>query len=99
MNAAVRSGKKRQLASGTVINDRKEKVYLHDAKAERLGQIVGELQGQPVMIFFEFIYDYEGICRPLRPVPPLYGGTKPPGGGGVHYPWKAGKPPHLALPP
>jgi len=69
MNAAVRSGKKRQLASGTVINDRKEKVYLHDAKAERLVQIVEELQGQPVMIFFEFIHDYEAICRALGPVP------------------------------
>jgi len=99
MNAAVRSGKKRQLASGTVINDRKEKVYLHDAKAERLVQIVDELQGQPVMIFFEFIHDYEAICRALGPVPALYGGTKPREAVGIIDRWNAGKLLYVALHP
>jgi len=75
-NAAVRSGKLRQLASGGVINDTRERTYLHSSKAERLKEIIDEYQGQPVMVFFEFVSDYVSICKTLGyEVPALHGRT------------------------
>jgi SNF2 family DNA or RNA helicase len=75
-NAAVRSGKLRQLARGGVLDDTKERKYLHSAKAERLKEIIDEYQGEPVMVFFEFVSDYVSICRTLGyEVPALHGRT------------------------
>jgi len=99
MNAAVRSGKKRQMASGTVIDMQGERKLLHDAKAERLAEIVAELQGRPVMVFFEFLHDYEAICKVLGPTPALYGGTSTRDAVQHVEDWNAGRLPALALHP
>lgn len=100
VNAAVRSGKLRQLASGGVLDDFKHRKYLHDAKAERLREIIDELQGEPVMIFFEFLSDYESICRTLgQTVPALYGRTKTKDANKIVNDWNAGRLPFLALHP
>ena len=99
MNAAVKSGKRRQLASGTIINQQKELIYLHDAKAERLKHIVDELQGAPVMSVFEYHHDYEAICKAVGPVPALYGGTKEQDVPRIVKAWNAGKHKHISLHP
>ena len=100
VNAAVRSGKLRQLASGGVIDDTGERRYLHDVKSERLKEIIEELQGQPVLIFFEFLSDYAAICRALKQdVPALYGGTKTRDANRLITDWNAGRLPFFALHP
>lgn len=102
-NAAVRSGKLRQMASGGVIagqGESRERKYLHDAKAEYLAEILDEHDGRPVMVFFEFLSDYESICRVLRrQVPALYGGTKVKEANKIVNEWNAGRTPVLALHP
>jgi len=100
VNAGVRSGKLRQFASGGVIDDFRERKYLHDAKSERLKEIIEELQGEPVMIFFEFLSDYESICRTLgQAVPALYGKTKTRDANRIVNDWNAGRLPFMALHP
>ncbi len=100
VNAAVRQGKLRQLASGGIIDDHRERQYLHSAKAERLKEIVDELQGQPVMIFFEFLSDYESLCRIFkRKIPALYGRTTAKRGSQIIRDWNDGKLPIIALHP
>lgn len=97
-NAAVRSGKLRQLASGGVIDDQGGRKYLHDAKSERLAGIADELQGEPMMIFFEYLSDYVSICRTLkREVPALHGATTMKQANRYIEQWNRGELPFLAL--
>jgi SNF2 family DNA or RNA helicase len=100
VNAAVRSGKLRQIASGGVIDDHKDRKYLHAAKAERLKEIIDEFQGEPIMVFFEFLSDYESICRVMKyEVPALYGRTSAKAANKIINDWNAGRLPLVALHP
>lgn len=99
MNAAVKSGKKRQFASGAVYNMRKELVQLHNVKAEKLRTLAGELQGSPLMIFFEYVHDYAKICEVLGAVPAIYGGTPSREVPRLVKQWNDGKLPFLAMHP
>lgn len=99
-NAAVKSGKLRQIASGGVIDINGSRRVLHDAKAERLRDILDEHSGRPVMVFFEFQSDYEAICRMLkREVPALYGKTRARDAAKFVKQWNAGKLPVIAMHP
>lgn len=99
-NAAVKSGKRRQVASGAVYNDRKELVYLHTAKAEYLKNIVDDVGGRPVMIFFEYRHDYQIICETLgEEVPVIAGGTSASHAAKLVRKWNAGKLKYIALQP
>jgi SNF2 family DNA or RNA helicase len=100
VNAAVKSGKLRQLASGIIRDNNREHVYLHNVKAEYLKNLIDELQGQRVMIFFEYVSDYLNICETLKKtVPVIYGGTKVREVNSIERKWNAGKLPFLALHP
>jgi SNF2 family DNA or RNA helicase len=100
VNAAVKSGKLRQIAAGGVINDHKARTYLHTAKSEALKDIVDELQGEPVMIFFEFVSDYVSICNTFkRHIPALYGKTSAKEANKIIANWNAGRLPVVALHP
>lgn len=99
-NAAVRSGKLRQMASGGVLDTNKERRYLHDVKADHLKEILDEHDGRPVMVFFEFLSDYRTICRVLRrEVPALYGATSTRDAATTVRRWNAGHLPVLAVHP
>lgn len=99
-NAAVRSNKLRQFASGGVIDDFKERKYLHDIKAQWLCDLADEFGGEPIMIFFEFMSDYVSICKALgKQVPVLYGKTKVRDADRWIQQWNDGKLPYLALHP
>jgi hypothetical protein len=99
-NAAVKSGKLRQMVGGGVKDMNGAVRYLHDAKAERLAQILDDMDGRPVMVFFEFYSDYESICRiAKREVPALYGKTKSRDAARIIKQWNAGKIPLLAMHP
>lgn len=72
VNSAVLGGKLRQLANGGVYLDehpdeRKRRVKeFHDAKSEALVELLGELQGQPTLIAYEFLHDAARIQRALK---------------------------------
>lgn len=100
VNAAVRSGKLRQMASGGVLDINGGRQYLHSAKAEVLKEILEENDGRPVMVFFEFLSDYVTICKTLGyEVPALYGKTKRRDADKWIRQWNAGKIPVFALHP
>lgn len=79
-NAAVATGKCRQVASGGVYLDHRSDIapsarksqHLHDAKTEALVELVEELQGAPLLVAYEYHHDLERIERGLRA---LYGET------------------------
>ena len=54
-NAAVASGKCRQIASGFIYDDAQQPTWLHEAKFEALSDLLEELQGKPVLIFYNFV--------------------------------------------
>lgn len=89
-NAAVASGKCRQVASGGLYVDREkiaranldvnfyqtERVtqHLHEAKTEALVDLVDELQGAPLLVAYEFHHDLERIRAALGKQVPAIGG-------------------------
>jgi SNF2 family DNA or RNA helicase len=100
VNAAVKSGKLRQMASGGVLDINGGRKYLHSAKAEVLKEILEENDGRPVLVFFEFLSDYVTICQTLGyEVPALYGKTKPRDATRWLKDWNAGRLPVFALHP
>lgn len=100
VNAAVKSGKLRQMASGGVIDMHGGRKKLHTAKAEHLKEILEEHDGRPVLVFFEFISDYITICDVLKKeVPALYGKTKSRDAANIIKRWNEGRLPVLAVHP
>lgn len=85
-NAAAAYMKLRQIANGQVYSgdlkkgDRRVE-FVHDAKVEALVDLIDELNGKPVLIFYEFMFDAELIQLKLRkshgPLPIVRGGLKP----------------------
>lgn len=105
-NAAVASGKCRQVASGGVYRDLdleeslarrtdREAVHLHDEKTKALADLVAELQGQPLLVLYEFHHDLERIRRALGDVPAINGRTRQADLVRIVAEWNAGKLPVL----
>lgn len=74
-NAAVVSGKLRQIANGGLYVDRsnkagteiiRETLKIHDAKTEDLRSLVDELQGKQVLVGYEFKHDCERIRKEFK---------------------------------
>ena len=64
-NAGAKSIKCRQLANGAVYSseDRSEWAILHEEKMDALGELVEELQEQPLLVCYQFIHDKERIRK------------------------------------
>lgn len=82
-NAAVASGKCRQVASGGLyveLDDgertRRKVIQLHTEKSEVLKDLVAELQGSPLLVAYEFDHDLVRIREALGDVPAINGKTK-----------------------
>lgn len=87
-NAAVASGKCRQVASGGLYLDpaadhstsdtasrvKRAWTHLHDLKTDALQELVDELQGSPLLVAYEFNHDLERIRKALGDVPAINGG-------------------------
>ena len=55
--AAVLSGKLLQLCNGAVYDDRGDVAPIHDCKIEAFLELIEALQGQPVLVFYQFRHD------------------------------------------
>lgn len=100
VNAAVKSSKLRQMTGGGVIDIHGARKKLHNTKAEHLRDILDEHKGRPVMVFFEFVSDFQSICDVLKYEPPaLYGKTKAKSAAKIIRDWNEGRVPVLALHP
>ena len=65
-NAAVASGKCRQIANGFVYDANKVATRLHDEKMEDLISLVEELNGEPLIIAYEFEDDRDRILEHFK---------------------------------
>lgn len=73
-NAAVASGKLRQIASGGVYLEDREVKHLHNEKTDALVELVEELQGSPLLVPYEFHHDLARIREALgKDVPAING--------------------------
>jgi len=102
VNAAVLGGKLRQLANGGVYldaqpNEAKRRVKeFHDAKSVALVELMGELQGHPTLIAYEFLHDAARIQRALKKagygdVPRVGGGVSMKDTAAIVAAWDAGE--------
>jgi hypothetical protein len=73
--------------------------HIHDAKTEALVDLVDELQGQPLMVGFEFKHDRARIRKALGNVPSIDGDCNPAFQSAIIADWNAGKTPVLLIHP
>jgi len=76
-NAAAVGSKCRQVANGGVYDEFHITHHIHDHKTAALVDLVEQLQGQPVLVAYEFQHDLERIQRVFKDVPCLTGATGP----------------------
>jgi SNF2 family DNA or RNA helicase len=83
-NAAVAGGKCRQVSNGAIYSEvptegtgRRQFHKIHDAKLDALDDLVEELQGQPLLVLYEFQHDYERMAERFPNAPVIHGGVSP----------------------
>jgi len=105
-NAAVASGKLRQIANGGIYLDREYDVrgrpvgnrkYLriHDRKCENLVDLIEELNGEPAFVAYEFKHDLARLRRYFPSAPALNARTSDAEASKMKRDWNAGKIPLL----
>ena len=57
MNAAALSNKLLQLANGCIYTDEGNTVAVHDAKIDKLAEIVEQNEGRPILVFYAYKHD------------------------------------------
>jgi SNF2 family DNA or RNA helicase len=94
-NAAVKSGKLRQVASGCCYTDDGQ-VQLHDAKIDALEDLVEEMNGEPLLVLVAFTHEVERIRERLgKDIPYLGGGMSASESNRVIDAWNRGEIPVL----
>ena len=77
VNAGVKTMKLRQVANGTLYGDLHVRHEIHDEKIEAITDLVEQLQGNPLLVGYEFTADGERLSRALDGAPIIGGETKP----------------------
>jgi SNF2 family DNA or RNA helicase len=109
-NAAVAMGKMRQIAAGGIYLEPdvvamfpnlssgpvRDWAFIHDEKTELLWDVVQELQGEPVLVAYEFLHDLERIRRKFgKDIPVIGGGTSSKRAAELEAAWNRGELPIL----
>ena len=106
VSAASASMKCRQIASGGVYHDtfedddpmpsKKLWTHVHDAKTEAIEDLIGEMQGRPILIGYEFKHDLDRLQKLLgKNVPYIGGGVSTKRSTEIEELWNADKLPVL----
>jgi hypothetical protein len=96
----IATGKLAQLANGFLYGEgADDPVFLHSLKTDWLLELVESLDGEPLLIVYEFIEDLRSIRRTLGVVPALGGTTPVDQARRLVERWNAGALPLLALHP
>lgn len=92
-NAAVASGKLRQIANGAIYVAKNEYLPIHDAKLDALEELVDSLDGQPLFCGYEFAHDATRIMERLggKDVAVFGGGTTANEARRIEKAWNGGK--------
>jgi SNF2 family DNA or RNA helicase len=96
----IATGKLAQLANGFLYDEgAQDPVFVHSVKIEWLRELVDSLDGEPLLIAYEFIEDLRAIRRSLGDVPALGGETRAADATRLVEAWNAGAVPLLAFHP
>jgi len=98
-NAAVMSGKLKQISNGAVYDEEQKVGFVHDNKIEAITELVEGLEGQALLVFYEFRHDLSRLQTAFPEAPFLGGGTKPSESKKIIDGWNAGEIPILFLHP
>jgi hypothetical protein len=96
----IATGKLAQLANGFLYAEGTDDlVHVHDLKIDWMRELVESLDGEPLLIAYEFIEDLRAIRRAFGPVPALGGPTPAREATQLVTAWNAGTLPLLAFHP
>jgi hypothetical protein len=96
----IATGKLAQIANGFLYGEgNDDAVFVHDLKVDWLRELVESLDGEPLLVAYEFVEDLRAIQRAFGVVPALGGPTATREAAGLIAEWNAGKLPLLAFHP
>jgi hypothetical protein len=96
----IATGKLAQLANGFLYDEGADgPVFVHDLKVEWLRELVDSLDGEPLLIAYEFVEDLRTLRRVFGGVPALGGPTSAREAAQLVAAWNAGTLPLLAFHP
>jgi hypothetical protein len=96
----IATGKLAQLANGFLYDEgADDPVFVHSLKIDWLRELVESLDGEPLLIAYEFVEDLRTIRRAFGAVPALGGVTSTREASGLVAAWNEGKLPLLAVHP
>lgn len=58
------------MANGQIYDDEGQVHMIHDAKLEALSEIIENVNGQPVLVFYNFKHDYDSLIRRFKKLEP-----------------------------
>jgi SNF2 family DNA or RNA helicase len=76
VNAGAKYSACKQVANGGIYDDQHRVHHLHDAKTEACVDLIGELQGKPLLIAYQFEHDVQRLERSIKGLHVIRGGTK-----------------------
>lgn len=91
MNQASAYAKMRQFANGQMYDAEKEVHFVHKEKLDALEEVIGELNGKPVLVFYQFDHDRRAILKKYPKAPVLKGGVKDDVAEKICNEWNQGK--------
>jgi len=94
-NAASSSSKLRQIASGNVYDENKKSIYVHNEKIEELKEIVDEMQGEPLLVAYEFNHELAALLKAFPKTPHIGGSVSAKRGKEIEGEWNRGELPLL----
>jgi hypothetical protein len=99
-NAAVMSGKCRQICSGAMYGNDGETVHhLHEAKVDALEEIIAEYKGVPAAVAYEWDHQLRSLLKRFPGTPHLGGGVTPKRFREIKQEWNLGRLPLLFTQP
>ncbi len=91
VNAASAYIKMRQYANGQIYDADRNVHFVHSAKVDMLCDLVEELAGKPVLVFYQFQHDADAISKKFPNAPVISGKTKPQDLTKILEDWNAGR--------
>lgn len=100
--AAAKYTMLRQISNGGCYQDTddgRRAIHVHDSKVDAVEELMGELQGKPLLCAFQFDHDYERLKQRFPSAPVIKGGTSAKDGRSIEDRWNEGSLPLLLVQP
>ena len=98
-NAAVMAGKLKQISNGALYDEEKNIIRVHRAKIDAVQELHESLDGQPMLIFYEYRHDLAALQEAFPNAPHIGGGVSTADAERHVSHWNAGKTPVMFLHP